>query len=129
METTTVAQKWDSRSLQSTEDTLNLWIGCSGPDTTTIYVTDPELSVTFDVADFDGGKYIIKHFGKFNDVFVKECKKRPQIVREVLKFHKHNKTYYYSDGLDDLKLRFSCFKRRFSIYVKKTMRKTKSLWE
>jgi hypothetical protein len=129
MENTTLREKLESKSLQFTEERLSLWIGCSGPDTTTIYVTDPELSVTYDVADFDGGRYIIKHFGKFNDVFVKESKKRPQIVREVLKFHKHNNAYYYSDGLVDLKLRFSCFKRRFSIYVKKTVKKTKSLWE
>ena len=112
-----------SKSIFHTEDGLTVWITSNVPDTTSIMVTDHQFSITYNVADFDGCKYEIKHFGKFNDVFLKSAKKRPQMIRELLKFHKT--VCAGIDGIDELKVMFRCFKRRVSIYTKKTFKHTK----
>lgn len=100
---------------------LNITVVASEPNKTTIQVKDPDLKVTYDVADFDGSKYVIKHFNKFNDIFIKTAKVRPQLIRDLLKFHhENNKT---NDTLNDLRIRFYCFKRRVSIYIKRKILK------
>jgi hypothetical protein len=118
-------QQKSYKSLFFTEDRLNIWVTSVTPHITSIHVTDPELCVTYDIADFDGAKYHIKHDGQFNDSFIRAAKRRPQIVRDLLKFHRDAKND--ADGFDDLKIRMNCFKRRVSIYTKKTLNKTKRI--
>lgn len=107
------------------DNNYSIWVKCVNKDTTSIFVTDPNMSVTYYIADFDGSKYHIKHSNMFNEIFLKSIKKKPSIIKNLL--NSHGKSNIDSDYIYDLKLRITCFKRRLSIYTKKTIRKTKNV--
>jgi hypothetical protein len=112
------------KSLYFTEDRFSIWVESIKIGLTSIYVTDSELSLTYYVADFDGAKYQVRNQGMFGKV-IESSKKRPQLVRDLIKFHSTSRQEL--DVIDDLKIRMSCFKRRFSVYTKKTISKTKRM--
>lgn len=116
-------KKLPTQSLYLTQDNLNIWVEGVSLNVTSIYVTDPDLSLTYYVADFDGSKYHIKHSGIFNDVFLRMAKKKPKIVRDLLKFHNLAKQEY--DVFNEFKVNVNCFKRKVNVYTRKTINKAK----
>lgn len=116
-------RKLATQSLCLTQDNLNIWVEGVSLNMTSIHVTDPDLSLTYYVADFDGSKYHIKHSGMFNDVFLRTAKKKPKIVRDLLKFHYQAKQEY--DVFNEFKVNVNCFKRKVNIYTRKTINKAK----
>jgi DNA polymerase elongation subunit (family B) len=116
-------RKLPKQSLHVTNDCLNIWVEAISQNITTIHVTDPDLSLTYYVADFDGSKYHIKHSGMFNDVFLRTVKKKPKIMRDLLLFH--YKSRKDIDVFDDFKISVNCLKRKVNIYTKKTINKAK----
>jgi hypothetical protein len=113
-----------TKSLYFTEDRFNIWAESIRVGLTSLYVTDSELSLTYYVADFDGCKYHVRNQNMFGKI-IESCKKRPQVIRDLIKFHATCRQEL--DVIDDLKIRMSCFKRRFSVYTKKTINKTKRM--
>jgi hypothetical protein len=113
-----------TKNLYITSDRFNIWIESVHKGLTAIYVTDPDLLLTYHVADFDGSKYQIKNQGMFGKL-IQSCKIKPQVIRDLIKFHSTSKQEL--DVIDDLKIRMSCFKRRFSIYTKRNINKTKRI--
>jgi hypothetical protein len=116
-------QKLPNKSLFFTDERFNIWIETVSKNVTAINVTDPDLSLTYHIADFNGTKYEVKNKEIFNYVFIRSAKKRPQLIRDLLKFH--NETQKDLDVFDEMKTNMNIFKRKVNIYTKKTINKAK----
>lgn len=119
-----IEQNTQIKTLYTTDDRYTIWVKSIPSSITVINVTDNELSLTYYVADFDGSKYDIKNKNIFNNIFIRSAKKRPQLVRDLMKFHNENvnniKTF------NSMKHHTNCFKRKVNIYTKKTINKVKN---
>jgi hypothetical protein len=113
-----------NKFLYFSEDNLDVKVESIDIGLTYIYIVDSQLSTTYHVADFNGSKYDIKNKIMFSR-FIELCKKRSIIIRDLLKFHSTCRNEI--DVIDDLKIRINCFRRRFSIYTKKKINKTKRM--
>lgn len=117
-----------TKSLYLYQDMMHLWISSAEPKSCDIHVSDCVSNITYNVAEFDGYKYKIKNEQYFNDVFVRSAKLKPQIVRDLLKFL--NDQNSRASEFDDFRIKFTCFRRRFYIYVIRKINKTKHmLWD
>ena len=75
-----------THTLHLTDDgIMQIWLSFSNGENCEINVSDLVSHITYHVAEFNGSKYNIKNMQYFNDVFIKCAKKRPQIVRDLLK--------------------------------------------
>jgi len=117
-----------TKSLYLYEDTYHIWLSMSSNKIMDINVSDNVANTSFLAAEFDGYRYTIKNERAFNDVFLKAVKQRPTLVKMMFKFFSEN--IGEEDAIKDFKIKFTCFKRRFNIYIQKRIRDTKHLlWD
>jgi hypothetical protein len=113
-----------NKTLYITDDRYTIWVQSISVSITVINITDSELSLTYCVADFDGSKYEIKNRNIFNTIFIRAAKKRPQLIRDLIKFHSESRKG--SDLFDNVLFNTSGLKRKINVYRKKTINKVKS---
>ena len=110
-------------TLYITNDRYSIWVESVSNSITAINITDIELSLTYHIADFDGGKYYVKNRNVFGTVFIREAKKRPQLIRDLLKFH--TQVRKEPDFFNEIIKNSNGLKRKVNIYTRKTINKVK----
>ena len=116
------------KSLCLHDEIYHIWLSMNGNNVMDINVSDNLANVFYSAGEFNGLKYTIKNERIFNDVFVRAMKQKPTLVK--IMFQYYNQQTAHPDAVKDLKIKFSCFKRRVSIYVHKKAKKTKQLlWD
>jgi hypothetical protein len=121
--------KLQEKSLFTTDDLHHIWVSSDNRGVMTIHVTDSVNKIIYDVAEFSNGTYNVIHSIYFNNIFLKNIRKYPHKITSMFKFYIDQK----EESLNQFKtisVSFNCFKRKFSVYIHRTLNKTKRLiWE
>jgi hypothetical protein len=121
--------KLQEKSLFITDDLHHVWVSSGNRGVMTIHVTDSVNKIIYDVAEFSNGTYNVIHAIYFNNIFLKNIRKYPYKINSMFKFYIDQK----EESLNQFKtisVSFNCFKRKFSVYIHRTLNKTKRLiWE
>jgi hypothetical protein len=121
--------KLQEKSLFTTDDLHHIWVSSDNRGVMTIHVTDSVNKIIYDVAEFSNGTYNVIHAIYFNNIFLKNIRKYPYKINSMFKFYIDQK----EESLNQFKtisVSFNCFKRKFSVYIHRTLNKTKRLiWE
>ena len=122
--------KLQEKSLFTTEDLHHVWLSIGHRGAMIINVTDSVNDLVYEIAEYNNGWYKVKHQNYFNNVFLKNIRKYPHKITGMFKFYNQQKENKNSHELKTISLTFNCFKRRFNIYIHRTLNKTKKLiWE
>jgi hypothetical protein len=117
-------QNMQYKTLYTTDIGYIIWVRTTPNLTTVINITDNDLSLTYCVADFDGSKYEIKNKNIFNNIFIRATKKRPQIIRDLIKFHIENRNN--TEIFNFIDYNTKCVKRKIRVHTKRTINKLKN---
>ena len=121
--------KLQEKSLFITDDLHHVWVSSGNRGVMTIHVTDSVNKIIYDVAEFSNGTYNVIHAIYFNNIFLKNIRKYPYKINSMFKFYIDQKDESRTQ-FKTISLSFNCFKRRFNIYIHRTLNKTKRLiWE
>ena len=116
------------KSLSLFEDTYHIWLTMGSYKTMDINISDNVSNTVYHAAEFDGHRYNIKNERIFNDVFIKAVKKNPFLVKQMFAFLFEQTSQ--PDTIKDMKIKFTCFKRKINIYIHKRFKDTKKLlWD
>jgi hypothetical protein len=124
------SQKLIEKSLFTTDDLHHVWVTMGHRGCLKINATDTVNHMIYELAEYNNGWYHIKHQHYFNTVFLRNMKKYRTKINEMFKFYIEQKRDESNPELKTFKLTFKCFKRRFNIYIHKTIKSTKKLlWD
>lgn len=118
--------KLQEKSLFTTDDLHHVWVSSDNRGIMTIHVTDSVNKIIYDVAEFNNGTYNVIHAIYFNNIFLRNIRNYPHKIKSMFKFYLDQK----EESLNQFKIinfSFNCFKRRFNIYIHRTLNKTKRL--
>jgi hypothetical protein len=121
------SQKLIEKSLFTTDDLHHVWVTMGHRGCLKINATDTVNHMIYELAEYNNGWYHIKHQHYFNTVFLRNMKKYSYKINEMFKFYIEQREDENSTQLKTIKLTFNCFKRRFNIYIQRTIKGTKKL--
>lgn len=99
-----------------------IWVSRQNDGLFNIYATDNINLTRYHLATFDGAKYDIKNFSKFNELFIKTTRSKPTMLRILNTFVKNNGRDYD----DDFSMSLIRFKRWVNIYIRRKSYKLKT---
>ena len=116
------------KSLYLLDDTYHIWLTMGSYKMMDINVSDNVTNTIYHAAEFDGYRYNIKNQRIFNDVFIRATKQSPLLVKQMSIFLSEQTSQ--PDTIKDMRIKFTCFKRKFNIYIHKRVKDTKKLlWD
>jgi hypothetical protein len=116
-------QKNINKILYFMDDKYTIWVEIQPNNILSINVTDIDLSLTYNVADFSGAKYRVKNENAFNTIFVRAAKKRPQLIRDLMEFYNENNIE--TNILMRIKDNFGYMRRKTNVYTRKMVNRVK----
>lgn len=92
-----------------------------------IYNYDAMTKTSYELADYQNGKYTIFNKTLFNSYFVKQLKDNPRLARSFNNFVRKD---FNTSEFKEFSVKIKCFRRKINIRIIKLLRKTKTaIWD